>query len=406
MKKTIAASILFVALLAIGPITNALTLADIELLTSLGLLTGDQAEIARQAIEAGSASGSAGASVRPDEFSSTECLVLTENMARGISGTAVTALQRFLQAQGHYLAQTLSGTYDNATLVAVTDFQIAQGLITSRTTSGAGNVGPLTREKVQEVSCAQPQAEAVTEETTASTTEAEITFQRRVRGSGSYVDPDFDGRYQMSFVQDLRSLDKKKALYEYRFDLGIKPNDDVFNWKVALTCDEEQIVTSRSDLSCNKTVLLRAATDGTKSVKLSFTNTTQIAQQIGLVFVALDKNEQELTRATFVKELEPKIPDESAQTVNGQSIVIGEVVLPANRLCNTDEQSEYLKYIMTRSNTPKGSILVPPPCYPGNVSCTSGQPQQYCEIKGTRVNSITICGGKEFFYDGYCRPIE
>lgn len=407
MKKTIAATLLFLGLLAASSSTSALTLADVELLVSLGLLTGEQAEIARQAIQSTAGAGAAGASVRPDEFSTTECLVFNENMARGVSGSAVTALQRFLKAQGHYVAAEPSGIYDGATYIAVMDFQLTQGLITSRTVSGAGNVGPLTREKIQQVSCAKPAQSTATATSTTATTSMSVApvFERRARGTGinRAVEIPPSG-YDMSFVPTLLKTDAKKGTYEYRFKMGITPNDDVKHWQVSLTCDEGQITTSRSDFDCNETILLRAATDGTKTLKLTFTNTTQLPQEVGVVIVALDPDDTELARATFVQDLEPKTVDPVARTASGQPLIIGDVQIPENRLCSTTEQIEYLEYIMTRANTLKGTVIVPPPCYPGDVICTYDVPSSYCEIRGTTVNSVSMCGGTGYFYDGSCRP--
>lgn len=406
MKKALAATLLFIGLLTASSSTSALTLADVELLISLGLLSGEQADIARQAIQATTASGGAGASVRPDEFSATECLVLNENMSRGMSGSAVTALQRFLNKQGHYVVAEPSGIYDGATYVAVMDFQLAQGLIASRTVAGAGNVGPLTREKIQQVSCAKPTTPvtAVATTTTATTT-IEQSFERRERPLRTVATPTpAPSGYQMTFTPRLLKTDTKKGSYEYQFKMAITPNDDVNMWQIALTCDDGQITTNRSDLGCNESVLLRTATDGTKSLKVTFTNTTQLPQEVGVVAVALDADDAELARATFVQDLEPKTVDPVTRTASGQPLIIGAVQIPENRLCNTAEQVEYLEYIMTRANTLKGTVIVPPPCYPGDVVCTYDVPSSYCEIRGTTVNSVSMCGGTGYFYDGSCRP--
>lgn len=406
MKKTLAATLLFLGLLAATSSTNALTLADVELLVALGLLSGDQAEIARQAIQSSNVSSGAGASIRPDEFSATECLALNENMARGMSGTAVTALQRFLTTQKHYVVAEPSGIYDGATYIAVMDFQLAQGLISSRTVAGAGNVGPLTREKIQQISCAKPVTPTPETSTqSATTTTAQPTFERRERGTDltRTATPIVSG-YTMTFVPKLLKRDASKGSYEYRFEMGITPDDDVKYWQVAITCDYGQITSSRSDLECNESILLRAATDGTKTIRVTFTNTTQLPQELGVVAVALDEDDTELTRATFVEDLEPKTVDPVARTASGQPIIIGAVQIPENRLCSTDEQVEYLEYIMTRANTQKGKIIVPPPCYPGDVICTYDVPSSYCEIRGTTVNSVSMCGGTGYFYDGSCRP--
>lgn len=410
MKKAIAAIVLTATLLVVGHITHALTLADIELLISLGLISGDQADVARQAIESTDASGNAGAIVTPDEFSDAECLALTQNMTIGSSGTAVEALQRFLQKKGHYNATTQSGLYDQTTFVAVGDFQIARGLITSRTEPGAGNVGPKTREKIQEVSCGPDEAtaEAIAPPTAEDGTalpEEVVQFIRRPNTPGVPRAESTMG-FQATFNPQLLETHTKDGSYLYKLVMSILPNDDVKFWRLTLSCDEGQIVTDKLGFACGDALMLRAATDGSKGFRVLFTNTTRLPQEFGLVAVALDSKEQELARSTYLQTLDPMIPDEVARTASGQPIIIGKVEIPENRRCNLNEQKEYLQYIMTRANTPKGMVLVPPPCYPGDVMCTYDLPSSFCEITGTSVNSVTLCGGQQFFYDGKCRPFE
>ena len=131
MKKKFVTVSLLMTMLLTGVSAHALTLADIELLVALGIITGEQAEIAKEAIGVSGVTSGAGASVRENEFSSNECLVLNTNLVPGLSGTAVNALQRFLQRQGHYTFNTFTGHYGPVTQTAVTDFQIATGLILS-----------------------------------------------------------------------------------------------------------------------------------------------------------------------------------------------------------------------------------------------------------------------------------
>lgn len=410
MKKTITTIGITLAFLLVAHLAHALTIADINLLTALGLLSTEQAEQAMQAIEASGADDSTGIIVKPDEFSEFECLVLTTNMTMGDSGTAVQALQKFLQIQKHYGSATISGVYDKETFDAVGDFQIAQGLIASRTTPGAGNTGPLTREKIQEISCAPDQATAEIVELPSDVDgtvlpEEVITFIRRPNTPGVPRSESTSG-HQATFNPQLLETRTKDGSYLYKLEMSIVPNDDIKSWRVTLSCDEGQVVTNKADFQCGDAIVLRAATDGSKGFRVLFTNTTRLPQEFGLVAVALDSKEQELARSSYLQELQPMIPEEVARTASGQAIIIGKVDIPENRQCTISEQKEYLEYIMTRANTQKGAVIVPPPCYPGDVRCTYDFPSSFCEITGTSVNSVTICGGQKFYYDGKCRPFE
>lgn len=409
MKKTLIISGIGLCVLAMTHITHALTLADINLLSALGVFTSEQAEQAKQALESSGALDASGAFIQPDEFSDLECLVLNTNMTMGDSGTLVEALQKFLQQKNHYNTD-VTGVYDKTTFDAVGDFQIAQGLITSRTTPGAGNVGPKTREKIQELSCAPTQETATITElpTTVEGTvlpEEVVTFIRRPNTPG-VPRSESSTAYKAFFDPQLLETHTKDGSYLYKFSMKTVPNDDVKNWRLTLSCDEGQIVTDKPAFQCGDVMVLRAATDGSKGFRMLLTNTTRLPQEFGLVAVALDSKEQELARSTYLQELLPMIPEEIARTASGQPIVIGKVEIPQNRKCTISEQKEYLEYIMTRANTAKGAVIVPPPCYPGDVMCTYDFPSSFCEITGTSVNSVTICGGNQFFYDGKCRPFE
>ncbi len=73
------------------------------------------------------------------------CQYGTPVLRRGASGSAVSALQEYLQAQG-YLSASATGYYGPATEGAVQQWQAQQGLVTSGSayTTGWGAVGPRT----------------------------------------------------------------------------------------------------------------------------------------------------------------------------------------------------------------------------------------------------------------------
>jgi len=99
-------------------------------------------------------SASSGSSVSSSDSGSSAptvtCVSLIKSLTFGASDAgssgAVTAMQEFLFQTG-YLAVSPNGHFGPATLRAVKNFQLEEGLSTS------GFVGPLTRQKIQEVSC-------------------------------------------------------------------------------------------------------------------------------------------------------------------------------------------------------------------------------------------------------------
>jgi hypothetical protein len=69
---------------------------------------------------------------------------LTRTLVRGMRGADVTLLQQFLIDKGWLLVPAPTGLYGVGTEAAVAKFQLAQGLVTSRASSGYGRVGPRT----------------------------------------------------------------------------------------------------------------------------------------------------------------------------------------------------------------------------------------------------------------------
>jgi peptidoglycan hydrolase-like protein with peptidoglycan-binding domain len=86
-----------------------------------------------------------------------ECLKLTSDLANGMSGPNVSALQRFLKQQGHFpTTQEITTFYGNITQQSVAKFQQAQDIVLNGTpeTTGLGRVGPTTRNVIEKISCA------------------------------------------------------------------------------------------------------------------------------------------------------------------------------------------------------------------------------------------------------------
>ena len=56
----------------------------------------------------------------------------------------MTAVQKFLAMRGFFSEKKINGHYGAMTAAAVTQYQVARGLIPDKKDSGAGTVGPLT----------------------------------------------------------------------------------------------------------------------------------------------------------------------------------------------------------------------------------------------------------------------
>ena len=65
-------------------------------------------------------------------------------LSTGKSGASVTAVQKFLAMRGFFSEKKINGHYGAMTAAAVTQYQVARGLIPDKKDSGAGTVGPLT----------------------------------------------------------------------------------------------------------------------------------------------------------------------------------------------------------------------------------------------------------------------
>jgi peptidoglycan hydrolase-like protein with peptidoglycan-binding domain len=87
------------------------------------------------------------------------CVVLTQNLYAGlddaVTGGQVSKLQKHLKAQGDYTYPLITGYYGPATQAAVQKFQARMGILSSGTpaSNGFGNAGPMTRAKIQALSC-------------------------------------------------------------------------------------------------------------------------------------------------------------------------------------------------------------------------------------------------------------
>lgn len=142
MRKSIASfSIAIIAFFALFSFGSAQTSLQAELDALLAQLAALQAQLA-------ALTGGGSTPTPPPTTGSGQCPNLYRSLRQGMSGTDVTALQRFLAADSRlYPDGTISGYFGPLTQAAVQALQRRHNLVTSGTpdTTGYGSVGPATR---------------------------------------------------------------------------------------------------------------------------------------------------------------------------------------------------------------------------------------------------------------------
>lgn len=83
------------------------------------------------------------------------CVEIKRNLMKGSEGSEVTLLQRFLQTEGDYTHDRITGMYGPLTEAAVRSYQLRSGIVQEgdADTTGFGIVGPITREHIRANSC-------------------------------------------------------------------------------------------------------------------------------------------------------------------------------------------------------------------------------------------------------------
>lgn len=239
---------------------SAITAADIELLISIGAISADKADAARTVFS----SGSVPQVTLPQTqmpvatLQTNGCIELPRNMVLGTRDTSVVLLQQFLRTQGYFNAPENTDYFGPTTRDAVIAFQMAQGLISSSTQTGAGAVGPLTIAAIKEVTC--PVVETPESGYGLAKIDSTATYQNQKRGQT-----------------------------KYRYTVSITPADDIVSWDVRLICDGDQIKTNDRELkTCGGTKVLPVGSSGKKTFSLSYTNSSRANQMVGIIANARD----------------------------------------------------------------------------------------------------------------------
>lgn len=104
---------------------------------------------------------------RDIETPSTSCVFLTRNLMRQNNDERFVndnrMLQRFLVQKGYMSSTFVTGEFGSITREAVIRFQLDNGIISSATQEGAGEVGPRTREFIVANTCGKSDVEATTD---------------------------------------------------------------------------------------------------------------------------------------------------------------------------------------------------------------------------------------------------
>ncbi len=404
MKKLFSKKIILSGLLALIIVsgisfkTNALTIADIEFLIGLGLIPSDKAENARNLLNP-NAILSPGNIISTDENFSKECLVINTTLVRGVSGNLVTALQSFLKSEGHFPAnQEVTRYFGDVTWRAVADFQVKNGLIQSSSQAGAGNVGPLTSAKIQEISCQKMLAEEQEE----IKQELEAAQQQNTNSPNrTILSPREEKTPTLSVSNPEIYVNTDTGELKVKYEVKVQPVDEARSMEVLLICDPSAVrVNSTNIKECGEFVTIRPINNGRKSVTISYENKTRIIQPIVFSVEVFDINGNSMGTAEVRNEVsvaKPVIQLDINNTITSQ---YGTLPLQS-RSCTRAEQLEFIRYTMSPYD-PLNPVSLPV-CWPGELMCNRTNPPTYCNITGGP-SSDELCLLSQKFLNGKCVP--
>lgn len=381
--------------------TKALTAADIELLISIGLIPVERAESARDFLNSQKTSGTGSLLKTTTATSTYECLILNQNLIKGSSGTAVSALQKFLKAEGHFPKdQSITGYFGDMTVQAVSDFQLATGLISSSKAIGAGTIGPISRKKVQEVSCKKAaeapvvvEAPVVAPVVVSTTTTTTKTTSKKIKPSEKSKTP------VVSIDYFTRKSNVDYGDFEFRYEIKLEPKDEVEVFEIIIVCDPTAVEIKGRDINkCGEFVEYESTPRGTKSLSIKYKNISILRQPVIFAVTALGLDDKNLG-STEIRHLftpaKPRIDISS----DGTTGILSGSDLPENRLCNRQEQLEFIRHTMTPYD-PLNPIYLPV-CWPGDLMCNRAYPPTYCEIIDGPTSDDLCAEGLEFI-NGQC----
>lgn len=380
---------------------KSITLADIELFITLGIIPAENAQKARDFLTTTKTdiAKNAGAVIKNNATSTAQCLVINQNLIKGKSGTLVSALQRFLKSEGNFpKGQEITGFFGDITVQAVADFQLVTGLIKTGNQLGAGTVGPITQKKIQEISCAK----AVEIPAIATTSTVADVLASSTPRQSFYSDniSSITGELTTVKVQEQeRYLDVDTGNLKLKYEVFIDPPESASYFEVVLICDPSALDMKSKDIKeCGKIFRIGSIRKGRKAINVDFINKSKFPQPIIFAVEVFDENKKSVGFVEKQREViaaKPVIKFEVGDTTVSQY----ESGFIQSRNCSWDERLDFIRYTMT-PYSPTNTVSLPV-CWPGELLCTRGNPPDFCEITGGP-SSNDLCSSSQKFVNGKC----
>lgn len=392
---------------------RALTIADLELLIAAGLIPAQNIDAAREFVNSRNKSKTEkpGSLVSTSPKSTQSCLIINQNLIKGRSGSLIIELQKFLKLQGYFPEkETVTGFYGDTTVKAVTDFQVAQGLIKNSAEVGAGTLGPITRAKIQEVSCKE-----LTKSQTATSTNPVITSSTTTRITNLAKDVKvglINSATKKNTIQTVRPpkvvldyyeryLDPENGKAAIRYDVVGTPKELARYLEGFILCDSSSLSVSSKDIKkCGDTFIIDPIKDGKKSFSVQFDNSSRFEQSVTFAVEVFN----ELKESIGISSVKHQIPAEKPiikLDVNNNIVNQRGSASLRSRNCSFVEQLDFLRYTMSPYN-PNLPVSLPV-CWPGEILCNQSNPPTYCRIKDGP-NSDDLCPLSQIFFEGRCVP--
>lgn len=328
------------------------------------------------------------------------CLDITQNIVKGNRGSVVSALQRFLKSEGHFPAdQEATGFFGDMTVTAVTDFQVANGLIKTSTQIGAGTVGPITRAKIKEVSCnklAESQIVATTTSaTTTNATTSEGLFNSKTKQNTIVtLKPP---KVSLGYYQ--RYLNEEIGKMILRYDVLATPKELASYLEGVILCDPSALTLTSKDIKkCGQTFIFDPIKNGKKSFSISFQNSSRSDQPVTFAVEVFNNLRESIGMAEVFAEV-PAFRPTLKLDINNTSI--RQTGTAQGNKCSYAEQLDFIRYVMTPFK-PVNNITLPV-CYPGELLCNKTNPPTFCRIVDGPT-SEDLCLNSQVFFEGRCVP--
>jgi peptidoglycan hydrolase-like protein with peptidoglycan-binding domain len=329
------------------------------------------------------------------------CLNIDKNLVKGARGTLISALQRFLKSEGHFPNnEEVSGYYGDITVRAITDFQVANGLIKTSTQIGAGTVGPITRAKIREISCkklseSQQALNATTTVSTASTTEGLFNSKTKKNTIVTIKPP----KVALDFYERYVNEEQGKSIL--RYNLVATPKELASYLEGVILCDPSALTLVSKDIKkCGQTFIFDPIKNGKKSFSISFQNSSRSDQPVTFAVEVFNTLRESIGMAEVFSEV-PALKPTIKLDVNNRSVNQAISGSSQGKKCTYAEQLDFIRYVMTPFK-PTNEVSLPI-CYPGELLCNKTNPPTFCKITDGPT-SDDLCLKSQVFFEGRCVP--